>query len=101
MVSKDRRRFIQSIATTCAVAPVITTALTSKAQASDSLPLLDPEAPAAKGLQYTAVAADENVNCKSCSLYTDDGSGVAGKCTIFPTNSVPAEAWCVAYQPRS
>jgi len=60
--------------------------------------LLDPESPAAKGLQFVLVS-DNNTNCAGCIHYRDDGSEAKGKCNIFPENLVPAEAWCAAFQP--
>lgn len=63
---------------------------------AEDLPLVDPESPTAKGLQYKAVTEVEGARCDGCLLYTasDDSKG---KCTIFPANLVPAEAWCTAY----
>jgi len=93
-----RRVFSKMLCGSVLTSPVV---FSIKANASDELPMVDPESPGAKGLQYIEVAADDKVNCKSCSLYSDDGTGAKGKCSIFPANSVPAEAWCVAYQPAS
>ncbi len=101
MKTLERRQFTKLLTGGLLAAPVVAPFIAANASASEDPPLLDPEAPAAKGLQYIAVATDEKVNCKSCSLYTDNGSGEKGLCTIFPANSVPAQAWCVAYQPRS
>lgn len=63
------------------------------------LPLVDPESATAKQLQYIAVTALEGKRCDGCVLYTPSDEA-SGKCSIFPANLVPAEAWCSAFAPK-
>ncbi len=93
-----RRRFTQILGGASALAA--TAIVAEKAAADGHSNLLDPESPAAKGLQFVLKSENET-NCAGCIHYTDDGSGEKGKCTIFPANVVPGEAWCAAFQAKS
>jgi len=94
-----RRRFTQILGGASALAAGSIAA--NKAAADGHSNLLDPESPAAKGLQFVLKSENEN-KCSGCLQYTADDSGAKGNCSIFtaPANVVPAEAWCVAYTPK-
>lgn len=94
----SRRRFTQILGGASALAAG--SIAVNKAAADGHSNLLDPESPAAKGLQFV-LQSESADKCAGCIHYTDDGSGDKGKCTIFPANVVPGEAWCAAYQAKS
>ncbi len=100
MSKLTRRQFSTLMVGGVAVVPIASLLSAGRAAAAD-LPLVDVESPTAKALQYVVKAEKEGVNCASCLLYADDGSNSQGACSIFPGASVPAEAWCSAYQARS
>ncbi len=93
-----RRQFNKLLGTGIAAIPASVLIAQLPSQAED-LPLVDPESATAKQLQYAAVTPDEGKRCDGCLLYAaaDDEKG---KCSIFPANLVPAEAWCSAYAPK-
>jgi len=92
----SRRRFTQLLGGASALA---TTTFVIKDVSADGN-MVDPKSSTAQGLQYVVVS-EKDVSCAGCSQYTDDGSGSKGGCTIFGGETVPAEAWCVAYSPKS
>jgi len=94
----SRRRFTQILGGASALAA--TSVAMKEAAADGHSNLLDPESEAAKGLQFVLQSDSEN-KCAGCLHYTADESGDKGKCTIFPENLVPAEAWCAAFQPKA
>ncbi len=94
----SRRRFTQILGGASALAAGSIAA--NKVAADGHSNLLDPESPAAKGLQFVLQSENEN-KCAGCIHYTANDSGETGKCTIFPANVVPGEAWCAAFQPKS
>lgn len=98
-MSKLTRRHFNKLLAGGAVAVPVSVLAVANAKAED-LPMVDSDSPTAKGLQYVVQTEKEGINCASCLLYKDDGSGVKGACTIFPNSLVPAEAWCAAYQPK-
>ena len=97
MTKITRRRFTQILGGASALAT--TSIAINNAAADGHSNLLDPESPAAKGLQFV-LKSDSANKCVGCLHYTDDGSGDKGKCTIFPVNVVPAEAWCAAFSAK-
>ena len=99
MTNFTRRQFNKLLAGGAVAIPVASILVSGSARAED-LPMVDPEAPLSKGLQYVLQTEKEGVNCASCLLYSDDGTGEKGACSIFPGSLVPAEAWCSAYQPK-
>ncbi len=65
-------------------------------------PLLSPQAPEAKAVQYTenaatAKAATAGANCGSCALYQGKYGSAQGPCQIFPGKSVKAAGWCSSW----
>ncbi len=98
MSKVSRRDFTRLLGTGALAIPVSTLVAQLPSHAED-LPLVDPESATAKQLQYVAVTEVEGKRCDGCVLYTASDD-VNGKCSIFPANLVPAEAWCSAYAPK-
>ena len=92
-----RRRFTQLAAGGVVAVPVVAL-MGSRAQADDA-PMVDPESATAKALQYVA-ETDKEQKCSGCVLYQGAADDAKGLCSIFPGQSVPASAWCSAFQPK-
>ena len=65
-------------------------------------PLLDPNDPAAKKLQYTenagAVKGIPSGNtCANCALFQGTYTSATGPCQIFPGKQVKAAGWCSSW----
>ena len=96
MTNESRRNFNKLMGTAVAIVPLTQLAAILPARADD-LPLVDPESPAAAGLQYMVVSEVDGQQCANCTLYTADDGAQVGKCPLFAGQQVPAEAWCSAW----
>jgi len=95
-----RRQFMMTLVPAAAALTAVTGA---RAQAAK----IDEKDPAAVALAYkhdaTKVDAKANPtykagnNCANCQFFT----AATGACTLFPKNSVPAEAWCSAWAKKA
>jgi len=98
----SRRRFLVHAVVAAAALPFAGRLVgTAYAQALPKLSLDDPTAKAvAYAEDYTKVshpAFKPGSNCANCQFFTAANGG----CTLFPKNSVPAEAWCSAWAKKS
>jgi hypothetical protein len=85
----------------------------------DAIKIVDPNSPAAKGLQYTENKATikdatlkverqgvafEKQNCANCGFYsnpTKHNGQAVGACQIFPGQHVKANAWCQTWNKKA
>ena len=76
--------------------------LPRRVRADDHLLVTDlPEnAPILSATQYVNETAQPGKNCGNCILY-QAGDGGRGKCPIFAKGSVPENAWCISWSPKS
>jgi len=97
----SRRSLLKGALLTLAAAPAA--ALLSR-EAMAANPLLDPNDPQAKALNYhadaTKVDAKANptykagAHCANCIQYTGAAGSAEGGCNIFPGKDVHAAGWC-------
>ncbi|RDL45746.1 high potential iron-sulfur protein [Marinomonas piezotolerans] len=98
MQNKDRRAFIKKGLLGLAVAPFGVSMISRSAFAA--MPMLDPNAPNAKALNYVEDAAQAtshpafkaNSKCANCALYQ-----ASGACPLFAGHKVDANGWCQAW----
>ncbi len=117
MNSSRRDFFKQMVGALGAVvaAPVVINALTSlKAKAADavkyvlpgqgmaaSINYLEDKKKAKKELQIDRQGVKfAEQKCDTCQLYTKSGDNKYGKCALFPTEMVKADAWCSSWSKK-
>ena len=93
----SRRRFVKQLMLGAALAPLTARHLSS-ARAADQ-PLLSPEDPAARKVNYTEKASNGN-KCATCGLYEGAYGSTRGPCQIFPDKQVMAAGWCSSWAPQ-
>ncbi|MGB6604937.1 MAG: high-potential iron-sulfur protein [Steroidobacteraceae bacterium] len=101
--SLSRRQLLQRLALGVPAAAV---ALARSGQAGAAeLPLLAPDAPAAKAVSYTEDAskdkrAAKGASCANCGLYQGATGSARGACQLFPGKDVVAKGWCSSWAPQ-
>jgi len=100
--SFSRRGLLRRIALGLLLAPL---AARSVRRARAAAPLLSPQAPEAKAVQYTedartAKGAQPGSNCASCALYQGSYGSSQGGCQVFPGKEVKAAGWCSSWAPQ-
>lgn len=98
----SRRRFLVHAAVAAVAIPFAGRFIsTAQAQSLPKLPLDDPQAKALSYAEdYTKVSHPSfkpGSNCANCQFFT----AATGVCTLFPKNTVPANAWCSAWAKRA
>jgi len=99
MATINRREFNKLVGKSVAVIPLAALTTSLPLLADEEAVFVDPESPTAKGLQY-AVESEKGDICAGCLLYAEVEGKEYGGCSIFPSQVVPAGAWCSAYQPK-
>ena len=97
----SRRRLLQSLALGIAIAPLASPALL----AADA-PLVTPDDPTAKALNYVAdaskaSAAKPGSKCANCAIYQGAAGSAQGPCPVFGGKSVKAAGWCSSWTAKS
>jgi hypothetical protein len=102
---QSRRKFVTKLlvgATLVPLAPLMTLSPTASHAANQ--PLLSPDDPEAKKVQYTEVASKEKSaksnTCATCALYEGTYGSAQGPCQIFPDKLVKAAGWCSSWAPQ-
>lgn len=100
----DRRRFLRMGLFGAAAVPFVAVLLRRQANAQESQPRLDEDAPEASALDYTHDAdevdsppREDGAVCANCQLYTGDRDAEWGGCAAFPGKDVAAAGWCAAW----
>ncbi|MCP1314081.1 MULTISPECIES: high-potential iron-sulfur protein [unclassified Halomonas] len=100
MADQSRRKFMRDSMLGLAALP-LGAGILSRTAYAQSLPRLDPGAPAAQALNYVERAPDasdhpafsEGELCSNCMFFTAANEG----CQLFPENSVAPEGWCQSW----
>ncbi|MFI0471791.1 MULTISPECIES: high-potential iron-sulfur protein [unclassified Halomonas] len=100
MADQSRRTFMRNSVLGLAALPLGAGVL-SKTAFAQSLPRLDPSAPAAQALNYVEEAQSasdhpafsEGELCSNCMFFTESNEG----CQLFPENSVAPNGWCQSW----
>lgn len=101
--SLSRRQLLQRLALGVPAAAVAL-ARPQQARAAE-LPLLSPEAPEAKAVQYVedvsqSKRAPKGATCANCGLYQGATGSAQGGCQLFPGRQVKAKGWCSSWSPQ-
>lgn len=98
MPDLSRRHFTKSLSVGAAIVPLasLTTSIAVKA---DEIPMVDPQSPAARGLQFMTESDRDQMQCSGCNYYSSE-SDELGRCMIFKGDLVPVSGWCAAFQPK-
>jgi hypothetical protein len=80
--------------------------LESRSGSAADLPLVSPDDPTAKAVNYVedvakAKAAKPGSTCANCTLYTGAAGSAQGPCGLFPGKQVKAEGWCTAWTKKA
>ncbi len=96
MSHSTRRQAIKTALAYTAVVPVATL-FANSAKAGGHMPMVDPNGPTAKALQYVEVSPDDSKLCSGCQLYSGEEGKDVGPCSIFPGKEVTAGGWCLSW----
>lgn len=99
MTDIKRRKFVSLVGASAAVVPLSALVASLPSHAQD-LPAVDPNSPAAKGLQYVAESEKGDQNCGNCVLYSGLEGDEMGGCPLFQGSAVMKAGWCSAYVPK-
>jgi High potential iron-sulfur protein len=98
-IDESRRRLLRNVTLGMVLLPVAAEPLAALAA---DLPLVTPNDPVAKALQYVedaskASAAKPGSKCANCKNYQGAANSTQGGCLIFPGKSVKASGWCLSW----
>jgi len=98
MTDLKRRKLVTLLGASATVVPVSALVSSLPSHAADAP--VDPESAQAKALSYIAVSDTDGKECGGCALFAG-GDEKKGTCPLFPGSSIPAEALCSAFVPKS
>jgi High potential iron-sulfur protein len=98
-IHESRRRLLRDVTLGVVLLPVAAEPLAALAA---DMPLVTPNDPVAKALQYVedaskASAAKAGSKCANCKNYQGAANSTQGGCLIFPGKSVKASGWCLSW----
>ena len=86
------------------LAASVGTLTSTQLRASEDLPVLSVDDPAAKAVKYVEdtkkVKESDGNRCDTCSLYNGKDGVAQGPCQLFKGKAVKAAGWCSAWAPQ-
>lgn len=103
VIDKTRRRLLRNVALGVVLIPIARAPV--EVAAADG-PLVTPDDPTAKALEYTTDAskakdAKPGSKCANCRFYQGAANSTQGGCLIFPGKSVMATGWCSSWTAKA
>ncbi len=96
---ESRRRLLMNVALGTVLVPIAAAPLAARAA---DLPLVTPDDPTAKALNYVsdaskATGAKPGSKCGTCALYQGAAGSAQGGCLVFPGKAVKSTGWCSSW----